>query len=155
LFTASIAKRIFGLSTVESKTNFVGEHLRGIGGFEGNDATRHGQDNEATARACYFNAILQEHPGAKIVETGKAYGRYESNSKCVFDMDKGTGVSQLTPWSLHNGGETRICTLILCDSVKTLIATKEHKVGVFGIGEVCRRLYGDDFLDFVTSKLKI
>jgi len=96
LFTASTAKRVLGLSTVDSKTNFVREHLWGIGGFEGNDATRHGQDNEATARACYLNAILQEHPGAKIVQTGKAYGRSESNSKYVFDMDEGTGVSQVT-----------------------------------------------------------
>jgi len=64
--------------------------------------------------------------------------RIESSSVWIRIVPTKPSFALFVTWSLQTGGETRICTLILCDSVKTLIATKVHKVGFFGIGEVCQ-----------------
>lgn len=53
LFTSSEAKKVLGLSSPATKLGYLREHLWGLGGFEGNEATRYGSRNESTARKSY------------------------------------------------------------------------------------------------------
>lgn len=70
MFTASKAKEVLGLTSTERKTNYFRENLWRIGGFQGNEATRYGQNSEPEARKCYLQQICKKYPGAQILTTG-------------------------------------------------------------------------------------
>jgi len=62
IFTASEAKKVLGLTSIDAKKTFLQDHLWRMNPFKGNEGTRYGQESEPLARRCYelYNQIFSD-----------------------------------------------------------------------------------------------